>query len=69
MIHKKEYAELYKELETLEDNGIHITLDGMPVSAFQIVQAHMIKETGTYMRDYVLNTDGHLKEIIFNDIR
>lgn len=66
---KKEYAELYKELEMLEDNGIYITLEGVPVSAFQVVQAHMIKENGTYMRDYILDADGHLEVLIFNDIQ
>ncbi len=69
MVTKEEYAELYKELELLEDNGIYLTLEGTPVSAFQVVQAHMLKESGTYMRDYILDSDGHLQVLIFNDIQ
>lgn len=65
---EKEYAELYQELEILEENGIHITLEGTPVSAFQVVQAHMIKESGAYMRDYVLDSEGRLQELTFNNI-
>ncbi len=69
MIQKQEYADLYQEMELLEEHGIHIMLDGTPVTAFRVVQAHMIKEDGTYMRDYVLDAKGHLQEIRFNNIR
>ncbi|MFI3208193.1 MAG: hypothetical protein R3Y40_03550 [Eubacteriales bacterium] len=69
MIQKKEYAELYRELEVFEDHGIHIILQGVQASAFQVVQAHMIREVGSYMRDYVLDSQGHLKEVTFDDIR
>lgn len=69
MIQKQEYADLYQEMELLEEHGIHIMLDGTPVTAFRVVQAHMIKEEGTYMRDYVLDAKGHLQEIRFNNIR
>lgn len=69
MVQKKEYTELYKEMEVLEEHGIHIVLEGTPTTAFRVVQAHMIKEDGAYMRDYVLDEDGHLKEVRFNNIR
>ncbi len=68
MIQKKEYAELYQELEVMEHNGIHISLDEVPASAFQVVQAHMVRETGTYMRDYVIDEEGHIERLIFNNI-
>lgn len=66
---KKEHSELYKEMELFEQNGIHIFLEETSVSAFGIVQAHMVKEEGAYMRDYILDEKGHLKEIRFNNIR
>ncbi len=69
MYNDKEYKELYKEMEVLEKHGIHILLEGMPVTALSVVQAHMLKEEGTYMRDYVLDQQGHLTEVRFNDIR
>lgn len=69
MYQDRAYKELYKEMEDLEKHGIHIMLEGMPVTALSVVQAHMLKEEGTYMRDYVLDTEGHLTEVIFNDIR
>ena len=69
MAQKKEYAELYRELEIFEEHGIDIKLNRDPVSAFQVVQAHMVRENGSYMRDYILDDKGHIKEIIFNNIR
>jgi len=33
------------------------------------VHAHMIKETGTYMRDYEMNSEGGLETLIFHEIR
>ena len=40
----------------------------MPASPMQIVHAHMMKEENLYMRDYVLNDDGDIKEVDFNSI-
>lgn len=68
MTEKTKYSELYKELELLEDYGINITLESSSATAFQVVQAHMIKEEGAYMRDYVLDDGGHLKEVQFNKV-
>ena len=69
MSEKKEYSQLYQELEMFEDNGINIRLNGKPVSALQAVQAHMICEVGAYMRDYVLDGSGHVSEILFDIIK
>ena len=69
MVQKKEYAKLYKELEVHENNGVHISIDGMQASAFQIVQAHMIRETGSYMRDYGRKPCGEIEEIMFDRIK
>ena len=53
-----EYTELYMELEKYEKRGIDMLLDGYQASPLQIVTAHMVKEAGTYMRDYTMNTFG-----------
>ena len=63
------YRELFEELEKYEKRGIDISLDGYHASALQIVTAHMIKEEGTYMRDYVISHDGSIKERRFTDIK
>ena len=52
-----EYTELYMELEKYEKRGIDMLLDGYQASPLQIVTAHMVKEAGTYMRDYTMSGD------------
>lgn len=69
MSQTKEYAELYREMEAFEERGIHMEVEERQVSAFGVVQAHMVKENGTYMRDYVWDSEGQIKKIIFNNIR
>ena len=41
----------------------------MPASPMQIVQAHSMREEGVYMRDYVLNDKGDLKELGFHNVK
>ena len=55
-----EYTELYMELEKYEKRGIDMLLDGYQASPLQIVTAHMVKEAGTYMRDYTTVSYTHL---------
>lgn len=43
-------------------------MNGIPASPMQIVQAHMIREDIAYMRDYVLNDKGDIKELWFDSI-
>ena len=54
-----EYTELYMELEKYEKRGIDMLLDGYQASPLQIVTAHMVKEAGTYMRDYTMSGVRH----------
>ena len=56
-----EYTELYMELEKYEKRGIDMLLDGYQASPLQIVTAHMVKEAGTYMRDYTMSGDGNIE--------
>ena len=63
-----EYTELYMELEKYEKRGIDMLLDGYQASPLQIVTAHMVKEAGTYMRDYTMSGDGNIETLRFTDI-
>lgn len=63
------YRDMFTELEGYEKKGVGILLDGYRASALQIVTAHMIKEEGTYMRDYVIDRDGSIAELRFTDIQ
>lgn len=62
------YRELYTELENYEKNGICMQMDGSKASPLQIVTAHMIREEGSYMRDYVLDPKGYIKSLVFVNI-
>lgn len=66
---RREYQEMFNELDGYEKRGVHIALDGRPASPTQIVKAHMIMEDFGYMRDYVLNEQGDLKELYFHQVR
>ena len=60
--------ELYMELEDYERRGVPIKLDGSRVSPMQVVAAFAVKESGSYMRDYVLNPKGNIEELVFDNI-
>ena len=62
------YRRLYAELEKYEEEGVDIQIDGYQASPMQIVTAHMIKEEGTYMRDYVINPEGNIERLAFVNI-
>lgn len=65
----EDYKGLFSELEQYERNGIYMTMDGAPVSPMQVVTAHMIKEDGCYMRDYITDSGGHIKELSFQTLK
>ncbi len=62
------YQELYKELENYEHKGVYFMMDGSPASPIQIVTAHMAREQGSYMRDYVIDTEGYIRSLAFVNI-
>lgn len=62
------YRELYTELEGYEKHGICMLMDGGKVSPLQIVTAHMIREEGSYMRDYIIDPEGYIKSLVFVNI-
>ena len=59
------YQALYAELEEYENSGISMRLNDCPASPMQIVTAHMVREDSTYMRDYVWDEKGHVRELTF----
>lgn len=63
------YKQLYTELENYEHSGVSMTLNDYPASPMQIVSAHMVQEETTYMRDYVCDEKGHVKELAFHNIK
>ena len=62
------YRILYAELEEYESSGIRMKLNNMPASPLQIVNAHMVQEESTYMRDYVWDDKGRVQELTFHNI-
>lgn len=67
--HQEQQAHsLFSELTDYEKEGIHILLNGLPASPMQVVQAHIMREDSVYMRDYVLNEKGDIKELCFNNV-
>jgi hypothetical protein len=63
------YKNFYAELEQYERSGISMKLDNYPASPMQIVSAHMVKEDHTYMRDYVVDESGRVKELAFHNVK
>ena len=59
---------MFKELTGYEKRKVDLRMKGIPASPMQIVQAHMIREDIAYMRDYVLNDKGDIKELWFDSI-
>ena len=65
---KISYEKLYTELESFEKNGVCILIDGSHASPMQVVKAHMVREAGSYMRDYELDKEGHIESLSFINI-
>ncbi len=63
-----EAGSLFSELSDYEKKGVDITLNGLSASPMQVVQAHVLRENAVYMRDYVMNDKGDIKELCFTDV-
>ncbi|MCI9340811.1 MAG: hypothetical protein HFG94_09225 [Dorea sp.] len=59
---------MFRELTGYEKKRVDLRIDGMPASPMQIVQAHVVREETGYMRDYILNDKGDIKELWFDSI-
>lgn len=65
---KAEVQNLFSELTGYEKKGVDITLNGLAASPMQVVQAHIMREDVVFMRDYVMNEKGDIKELCFTNI-
>lgn len=65
----EKYKNFFMELEMYERSGVSMQLNNYPASPMQIVTAHMVKEEQAYMRDYVWDEKGHVKELLFHNIK
>lgn len=68
MISKSTAEILYTELSEYERHGIGILMDGRYASPMQVVKAFMVKEAGSYMRDYEIDSKGNIENLAFVDI-
>lgn len=62
------YDTLYTELEGYEKSGVCILIDGNHASPMQVVSELMARETGSYMRDYEWNPEGHIQSLSFVNV-
>lgn len=60
---------LKKELKSYDKQGIELWLNGDRSTPKEILKACMVQEAGTYMRDYVTDEKGAIREIRFDLIR
>ena len=65
----EKYKQFCAELELYEQSGVSMRLENCPASPMQIVTAHMVREDQVYMRDYVWDEKGHMKELAFHNIK
>ncbi|MDY2813055.1 MAG: hypothetical protein SOU03_03715 [Dorea sp.] len=65
----KNLQKMFQELTGYEKRNVELKIDGVPASPLQIVQAHIMREDVDYMREYVLDDEGDIKELCFNSIK
>lgn len=64
----EELRKLFAELEKYENSGVSMKLENQVVSPMQIVEACIVREETNYMRDYIYDEEGNLKELTFYNI-
>lgn len=68
MGNQDDLRKMFQELTGYEKKNVSLKIDGIPASPMQIVQAHTMCESQSYMRDYVLNDKGDVKELGFHNV-
>lgn len=63
-----ERQKLLVELENIKDRGIMIFLDGVPSSPSAVTDVLCVKEGDSFMRDYVTDEKGVLRELRFDKV-
>ncbi|MCI8326969.1 MAG: hypothetical protein HFI37_04245 [Lachnospiraceae bacterium] len=64
---EKEKWKLFMELQTLEDCGVGIWIEGQVSNPENVMQTITVNEESDYMRDYIFK-EGVLQEIHFDKI-
>ena len=63
---KGEFDALKSELKKYKKQGVALTLEGKPSNPYDIAKACRVSErAASYMRDYISDEDGNLREINF----
>lgn len=65
----KAYHELFTELSEYERHGVPMSINGESASPMQIAAAHMVKESGGYMRDYIWDKNGNVEALHFHELK
>ncbi len=65
----KNQKQLLVELQGFERQGISIWLEGSPSDSFTVSRTMSVREDSAYMRDYVYDKEGVLKELRFDRVR
>ena len=66
---KKEMHKLLIELENYENSGVTIWLDNVRSTPGDVVKACYVREeSGSYMRDYVSDEEGGIRELRFDSV-
>lgn len=60
--------EFIRELKPYIKCGTRLTLEGRPVSLERLAETCAVMERGSYMRDYISDSEGRLIEIRFDKV-
>ena len=63
------YEKMKEELDAYNEQGVLLSLSGKQASSARIADVCCIRESGSYMGDYILDDDGKLVEICFDKVR
>lgn len=66
---KQTRSALRRELHGYYRQGVSLCLDGEPSTPDQIVRACRVEEEGSYMRDYVSDEKGTIRQIRFDFVK
>lgn len=66
---RDEREQLLIELDSIEKQGVGIWLEGAKSTPLQVLEAYMVRENAHYMRDYVSDEEGVLRELRFDKIK
>lgn len=67
-MNKEELEELVLELEEYRHKGATIWLSGHISTPWHVAEAIQVNEEGCYMRDYITDGKGNLKELHFDKV-